>query len=226
MSQTFGNSLISQIKNTNRLVRRFIALWGGVAVMSIAIGLLRSSLFGNDPYSCMTIGFSNATGLSFGVMMTIINIVLFIPMVIWGRSYIKIGILVYLLFLGPMSDICYGITQAILGSPDTYSLGTRIALLVSGVFISSYGTSLYTCSNAGLGPYDAIGWMLQHASGEKIAFRWIRIVLDCISSGLGLYFGSIVSLGTITLAFFTGPLVSFYNKINLRIIYGDNPPVI
>ncbi len=224
MSQTFGNSLVSQIKNTNRFGRRVLALWGGVGVMSIAIGLLRSSLFGNDPYSCMTIGFSNATGLSFGVMMTIINIILFIPMVIWGRNYVKVGILVYLLFLGPMSDVCYAIVQSVIGPSDTYSMGIRAALLVSGVLISSYGTSLYTCSNAGLGPYDAIGWMLQHASGEKIAFRWIRIVMDCISSSLGLYFGSIVSLGTITLAFFTGPLVSFYNKINLYMIYGDNPP--
>lgn len=226
MSQTSGNSLMTKIKNTNRLVRRIFSLCGGVAVMSVAVGMLRASLFGNDPYSCMTIGFSNATGLSFGVMMTIINIVLFIPMLIWGRNYIKVGILFYLLFLGPMSDGCYSITLAVLGEPNTYSLGIRAALLVSGVFISSYGTSLYTCSNGGLGPYDAIGWILQHASGEKIAFRWIRIGMDCISSSLGLYFGSIVSLGTITLAFFTGPLVSFFNKINLYMIYGDNPPVI
>lgn len=121
---------------------------------------------------------------------------------------------------GPCSDFFYNIIVFLLGS--TFPLSARTVLLLSGVLISCFVNSAYMCSNLGMGPYDVIGWLIEKKTHKKIQFRYARIGWDFCAVVIGFTLGSIVGLGTLIMAFFTGPLITFFsNKINIPIIYGQ-----
>jgi uncharacterized membrane protein YczE len=206
--------------------RRMLALLFGNIIMGLAMSMLRLSLFGNDPFSCMNLGYSNVSALSFGTCIILFNCVLIIPVLLFERSYIQIGTLVNMFLLGPFSDLWYDLLLVLFGSTEL-PLSIRIALLVFGVTISCFGASLYICAKLGMGPYDAIGWILVARSGQKFKFRYVRMCIDFVAVSIGFTFGSIVGLGTLTMAFFTGPLISFFNnKINMRLIYPNDPEAV
>lgn len=79
-------------------------------------------------------------------------------------------------------------------------------------------------SNVGVGPYDALGFMLNQTT--KIPYKWTRVITDVlvvliglvVSGGLAsLIKGDIsgvknIGIGTIITAFMMGPLVDFFSK--------------
>lgn len=60
------------------LWKRSLFFAAAISCMACSTSLLRLSLFGNDPFSCMNLGYSLLTGLSFGSCVSIFNILLFI----------------------------------------------------------------------------------------------------------------------------------------------------
>ncbi|MDQ0204177.1 YczE/YyaS/YitT family protein [Pectinatus haikarae] len=204
-----------------RLKHRFAAIVFGNIIMSLSISMMRLSLFGNDPFSCMNLGYSILTGLTFGKCVIIYNCIIILFVFLLDKSFINIGTLINMFLLGPASDIFYDILLILLGSNS--SLTIRIILLLLGILISCYGTSAYICSNFGMGPYDAAGWIVEKKSKGRIKFRYARIFWDFLSVSIGFSLGSIVGIGTIIMALFTGPLISFFNRnINMPLIYGKN----
>lgn len=209
------------------LKRRVVALIIGITIMGFAVNPLRFALFGNDPYTCMNLGYSNVTGLSVGTCMTIFNVVFLVWMFFCGRRYINIGTLIYLFYLGMASDFFYALLQPYFGGE--LDLMTRVLLMGGGIVISCFGVSFYMASNIGMGPYDAFSWIMQDNYGHKgkfFQFKYIRIGLDFSAAAIGFMLGSIVSIGTIITAFFTGPLVNFFiNNVSRPLIYGRHSDI-
>ena len=214
-----SQEILSRPHMKNRLIANII----GIIIMALAMTMLRMALFGNDPYSCMNLGISSLAGISFGTWTTCMALFLFLPVLLLERHYIQVGSFIYLLLLGPTSDVWYALFLYLFGNPQNLSMSLHILLLLSGIIISCYSASLYICSNLGLGPYDALPWIIEHRSHGLLPFRWSRVLCDFTCVSLGFLLGSIVSIGTLTMAFFTGPLISFFNNhINLQLIYGNN----
>ena len=210
-----------QIMGLPCIGRRLAGIVLGNLLMGFAVTLLRMSHFGNDPFSCMNLGYSIFSNLSFGLCVVLCNCVLILWVIRKDLSYIHIGILVNMFLLGVISDAFYSQLTLFWGSPDTYDLSIRCILLAAGILISCYGCSAYVCANLGMGPYDAIGWIVDRSTKQRIPFRYFRIGMDTIAALIGFMLGSIVGPGTIIMALFTGPLISFFNeKINMRLIYG------
>ncbi len=197
--------------HSREMLLRAVVFCFALSLMAFSTTLLRLSQFGNDPFSCMNLGFSLVTGLSFGTCISIFNVLALILLVFWGRSYINIGTWLYLFGLGPLADFTYMLSAPFLTvGPD--ALLARSLLLAAGIFISAFGVSLYMCSAIGIGPYDAISWIVENHTHGKIPFRYARIMLDSTSVIVGFVFGSIVGLGTLILACGMGPLISFNSR--------------
>ncbi len=202
-----------------RFKRRLLAIAAGNVVMGLAVTLLRLSLFGNDPFSCMNLGYSLFSSLPFSVCIILCNCVLILVVLVLDRSYIHIGTAFNMFVVGITSDFFYAWMQPLFSGP---SMGLRISLMIAGILISCYGCSAYVCANLGMGPYDAIGWIAETRLQGRIPFRYLRIGLDTIAVTIGFWLGSIVGAGTLVMALFTGPLISFFNEhLNMPLLYGS-----
>ena len=213
--------LCMEEKASSRLGRRVPAILAAHVVMGFAVVLMRLSLFGNDPFSCMNLGYAGVSGLSYGTCVIIFNLALIIPVALLDRSYLRFGTLINMFMLGIIADFWYALlgSLAIFAEP---SLPLRGLLLASGVVLTCLSCSLYMSSRLGMGPYDAIGWILSERSGGKVPFRVVRILIDACAVTIGFACGSIVGLGTLVLACGTGPLIEFFNqKISLPLLYGE-----
>ena len=151
----------------------------GNILMAASMAMLRMSLFGNDPYSCMNLGFALQTGFSFGLCLTAANIVLFVPVLLWGRQYIKLGLFIYLFLLGPVSDAWYMVGVLALGAPETLGLMARVMLLIAGFSVCCFGVSFYMAAELGMGPYDALGWIVESRRAGGVRAGRACTALEC-----------------------------------------------
>lgn len=216
--------VVQTVKNKFRkdpiLKRRVIGIFVAHVIMGLAINLLRISLFGNDPFSCMQLGFSKFFNASYGTCVIIFNLIAIVPIFIIARRYIQFGTLVNMFLVGPIVDGWYALTLFIYPDVAYISFATRVALLIIGVIICCYGCSMYMVTNLGQGPYDALGWIIEEVSKKKIPFKYARIGIDTVATTTGFVLGSIVGAGTLIMALGTGPLVTFFNDyINRPLIY-------
>ncbi len=213
-------TLCTEKKTSSHMRRRVSAILGAHVVMGFSVVLMRLSLFGNDPFSCMNLGYAAVSGLSYGTCVIIFNLALIIPVALLDRSYLRFGTLINMFMLGIIADFWYALLGplAIFAEP---TLPLRGLLLACGVVLTCLSCSLYMSSRLGMGPYDAIGWILSARSGGRIPFRVVRILIDACAVTIGFACGSIVGLGTLVLACGTGPLIEFFNqKISLPLLYG------
>lgn len=193
------------------LRKRSLFFAAAISCMACSTSLLRLSLFGNDPFSCMNLSYSLMTGLSFGSCVSIFNILLFIPMLTCGRRYLRIGTFIYLVLLGPVSDLSYSLFAPYLAVPAD-DLIPRVLLLLGGMAVSCFGVSLYMCLDFGMGPYDAASCIINDMTQGRLPFRYARILLDSTSVIIGFLLGSLVGIGTVVMALGMGPLINFFNQ--------------
>lgn len=217
--------LVQKIKDKFRrdpvLKRRIIGILAAHVIMGLAINLLRISLFGNDPFSCMQLGFSKVFNASYGTCVIIFNLIAIVPIFIIARRYIQVGTLINMFLIGPIVDAWFALMILIYPDFGYISFTARVICMVLGVVICCYGCSMYMVTNLGMGPYDALGWIIEEVSKKKIPFKYARIGIDAISTTTGFICGSIVGAGTLTMALGTGPLIEFFtNNINRPLIYG------
>lgn len=97
----------------------------------------------------------------------------------------------------------------------------RIPILLAGIVVVCFGIALYMFCDLGAAPYDRLSVIIENYSHGKIPFRWARICLDVISTAVGLATGSVVGIGTVIIAFFTGPIVSFFREKIIANVFSD-----
>ena len=93
---------------------------------------------------------------------------------------------------------------------DAPSMLIRIILLIAGVVILCFASSLYFTANLGVSTYDAVSLIMTDKKLGK--FKYLRIATDLFCVIVGFFLGGVVGVGTIITAFFMGPLIDFFNK--------------
>ncbi|MCI8535270.1 MAG: hypothetical protein HFG68_06805 [Hungatella sp.] len=200
-------------KNKNLAMRIVLVVLANM-ILGLGISLLRLAGFGTDPYTCMNLGVSSKLGMSYGTYQMIFNIVLFIPVFILDKKSFGVGALVNMLVLGYFVEFfmfafgAVGITiEGLAGN-----LLIQIPILTLGVFVVCFGVALYMFCDLGSAPYDRLGVIIENYSHGKIKFKWARVCLDIFSTVVGFLTGSVIGIGTVIIAFFTGPIVSFFRE--------------
>ncbi len=190
--------------------RKFNMVLIGNLFIGIAVALLRISALGTDPFSTLNLGISGFLGISFGVYQLIFNPLLLGVVFIYYRNLIGIGTIVNMVGIGFISDfIVFGYNFFF---DDMSILAIRIVMMAVAVIFASLGVALYITPNLGISPYDALAFVVEKVSKNKIPFPIARITTDILCVAIGFSFGAIVGVATIILAFFTGPLIQFFRK--------------
>lgn len=190
-----------------RALRSLYALIG-VAILAFGAATLRIGQVGLDPYTAANIGIGNVLGLSLGVYQLIINFIILGIVFILGRSYIGIGTVINMVLTGFFIDFYTWIYTDFITIKINFF--TQSLALVIGVLIFTFGASFYMSAKLGNAPYDAIAPIIVERT--KFHYRSVRVSQDIFFVVLAFIFGGPVGIGTVINAFFTGPLIDFWNK--------------
>lgn len=169
--------MAEQGSTPGKFVARFVWVVVGVLVIGLGSGLLKAIDVGVDPYTAANIGISTLLGWDLGSYQLLSNLVLFIPMLIWGRKYIGVGSAVNMVFAGYAIQFFAGVLTPLVPA-DPAPVVTMI-LFVVGICVFALGASLYMTAALGTALYDALAPMIVDATGAK--YRVVRTAQD----GLG-----------------------------------------
>ena len=84
--------------------KKLAAVVASVLLIGFGVSLFVQSDFGVDPFSSMNMGLSGVIGTSFGIMQLSVNILLFIPVLIFARHKIGIGTIANMVFVAFIAD--------------------------------------------------------------------------------------------------------------------------
>jgi len=199
----------------------------GVFIIGIGVSFMRYADFGIDPYMCFMNGLHLAVfskfGLTFGTTFAISSSLMIIIVLIFDRSKIGLGTVAAIVLTGYVSDLGLFLCKLIMiEGMALYIL--RIGMIVFGILFISIGSGMYFNTHVGVSPYDGIGLIITRKLGHQNMYRWVRIATDLLCVGMGFLMGNLPGVGTVIMAFFTGPLFSFFR--NRILVWGKKLKII
>lgn len=204
----------------NRLAKRIVASFIGVMLISTAVAIFRYCNLGTDPFTCFNMGVVNKSGLSFGNVQVIANVILIVGLLLIDRTYFGIGTIMSMFLVGYVSDYLLTLVPI---EATVLPIYVRYLILVVGIFTTSFGITLYSCAKLGISGYDAMSFILVDRLSGKIHLQYVRIIVDILLIIGGFMMGSVVGIGTIMIAFGVGPCVVFLlKKITIPYLFPEN----
>ena len=203
----------------SKLMKRMIASLIGILLISTSVAIFRYCNLGTDPYSCFNLGVVNKTGLSFGSIQVLANVVLVLVFIIVDKKYFGIGTIMSTILVGYVSDFLLTLAPVEAAALPMY---IRYLLLVLGIIITSFGISLYSCAKLGVSPYDAMGFIIVDRFSGKLHLQYVRIAIDLLLILGGFIMGSVVGVGTLLIAAGVGPCVIFFlRKVTIPYLFPE-----
>lgn len=183
----------------------------GVMIIGLGAAILQTGGVGVDPYTALNTGVSSTIGWTLGTYQLVSNLVLFIPVLIWGRKYIGPGTVINMVLTGFFIDLFSFLLGPVI--PDDPSLLLMTVFFAGGIGVFAFGASAYMSAGVGTAPYDAIAPMIVDKTGWN--YTRVRVPQDVLTVVAAVLFKGQVGFGTVMTAFFNGPLIQFFTeKIN------------
>lgn len=207
------------MNDKNLLIKRIIMSFLGVIILSISVAIFRTAKLGVDPFQTLMEGLDALIPINFGTLYVITNIILLLFSLIFDKHYIGLATFINLLLLGYIAEYVHRFILLFIVNP---SIVIRLIIFIIGIIVMCFGSSLYITADLGVSTYDAIALIISN-TWKKGKFKYIRICTDFICVLLGLiilliakkdiaYILGVIGLGTIITAFFTGPLIEYFNN--------------
>ncbi|MFF7857707.1 YitT family protein [Streptomyces sp. NPDC007904] len=196
--------LSSHSARDGHLARRLFQLYAGLALYGASSALLVRSGLGLEPWNVLHQGLSERTGLSMGVVLTLVGaavLLLWIPL----RQRPGLGTVSNVLVIGAAMDA----TLAVL--PDADGMAVRVALMAAGIVLNGAATGLYIAARFGAGPRDGLMTGLHRRTGVSI--RLVRTALEITVVATGFVLGGTVGVGTVLYAVTIGPLAQLFLRV-------------
>ncbi|MFI5686106.1 YitT family protein [Streptomyces sp. NPDC051636] len=199
-------SVKSSVKSSAKqhVARRLIQLYAGLVLYGVSSALLVEAGLGLEPWNVLHQGLAELTGLSMGVVLTILGaavLLLWIPL----RQRPGLGTVSNVLVIGPAMD------AGLSALPHTHVLAVRIPLLLAGIVLNGAATGLYIAANFGPGPRDGLMTGLHRRTGRSI--RLIRTAVEITVVATGFVLGGTVGVGTVLYALSIGPLAQLFLRV-------------
>ena len=144
----------------------------GNVFMGMGIGIFKLAGLGTDPFSGMNMAVADTLGMAYGNFQLLVNVVLLVVQVAFGRKFLGIGTVVNAVFLAYITTFFYNIYTGVLGVELT-ALPIRLVALCVGVVICSLGLSMYQMPDEGVAPYDSLS-LIMTERWPKIPYFWHR----------------------------------------------------
>ncbi len=187
--------------------RRVGMMFFSILLMGFGISVFSFSGMGVDPFTALNMSVSAKIGVSFGFWQMLVNAVLLLIVARFSKKLINLGTVINMVGVGYVCDFFTALYARFL--PEPTSLPVRLGLMLCGVVLLSLSASLFFTASLGVGPYDAVGFVLRDRT--PIPYKWCRVLTDVVCTGIAFLLSGPVGVGTVVTAFCMGPIVSFFN---------------
>ncbi len=123
-----------------RAIRALYALVG-VILIGLGAAILETGGVGVDPYTALNIGISETIGWSLGAYQLLSNAILFIPVLIFARSYIGVGTLINMTLTGFFIQVFAGLLAPLAVAPGNHAMAALFFAI--GILVFAFGASGY-----------------------------------------------------------------------------------
>jgi len=182
--------------SARELRRRLPPLIVGLFVLGFAISVSVRAELGVSPWDVFHQGLAQVTGLSFGLVVVLVGLVVllaWIPL----RQRPGLGTLLNTLSVGLIANLGLYLI------PQQHLLVVRIPMLLASIVMFGVGGGLYIGSGLGPGPRDGL---MTAIAGRGHRIWVVRTSLECSALVAGYLLGGNVGVGTLLLAFTIGPV--------------------
>ncbi len=193
------------------LIRRFVQMTVGIFGIGIFLSLLIQVNYGTDTCSFMNLALSNKFGITFGTCMVTVNLLLFIPVIVFERKLIHVGTVMNMLLIGYISDFSTGLWQYFMPQTLFTVQPYRTILFIVALIPFLASVSLYINADMGQAPYDAIPTIISHRL--DLPFAVTRIGWDFSAILIGVIAGKHLTVATVVMALTIGPAVTQLGRI-------------
>ncbi|MBQ3567883.1 MAG: hypothetical protein IJA25_03020 [Anaerotignum sp.] len=179
----------------------------GLFIFSIGVYLTIEENIGLAPWDCLSMGVSGRVGYSYGIVHTVISIII-LAIDILLKEKIGYGTILDALLVGNYVDLI----DRIVTLPDFNSLPISIIMVIIGLFIMGYGQYFYMDAAQGCGPRDS----LLIALGKRFPrtpIGVVQTVMVGIALLIGWLLGGPVGIGTVISVFGLGTALQIVCKI-------------
>lgn len=191
----------------------------GNLLIGVGIAILRVSAMGNDAYSAMTMSLSQITPFSLGTFQVLLNAVLMLVQLIWGKKYIGIGTVINMFLLGYIVQYSIPLVVWLIGEEGSHPFILQLLIMFVGLFIIALGIAIYQKANAGVAPFDYLSLGMTDAFPTPYFLN--RMITDALCVIMALLPWALrtvaftdchIGLGTILCVSCLGPFVSLCDK--------------
>lgn len=182
------------------LRRRLPRLLVGIVCLGLGIAMTLDAKLGVSPYDVLHQGLARVTGLSFGIVVVGLGLLVLLLWIPLGQR-LGIGTIINTLTVGFTVDAFLDL----LPSPEAPS--ARWAYLLAGIVVIAVGIGLYIGSGLGPGPRDGL---MTGIAAKGYPLWIVRTLLELTALAAGWALGGDVGIGTMIFAFGIGPLGHFF----------------
>jgi uncharacterized membrane protein YczE len=194
---------------------RMPRLLAGIVVLGFGVALIIQARLGVSPYDVLHQGLADLTGLSFGVVVVLLGLIILVAWIPLGQRF-GVGTLINTLTVGFVVDAGLHLIDA----PDELAL--RWPMLLVGIVVTALGMGLYIGAGLGPGPRDGL---MTGVAAKGFPLWAVRTLLELAALAIGWALGGDVGVGTVLFAFGIGPLGhSFLARFHLGVGGVDPDP--
>lgn len=169
-----------------------------MALMGIGEGFLVQSQLGNAPWTVLSQGLSLQTGMSLGMAIALISVVV---LLLWIPFKLRFGLgtILNILIIALFADL----TIRYINTPETFI--ARFALMLCGLTIFGIGTAFYLSCKLGAGPRDGLMVGICQRYGWQVGR--VRTGIEISVCAFGILLGGTFGISTIIFAISVGWII-------------------
>ncbi len=190
--------------------KRFALLMTGIFGMGIFLSFIIKVDYGTDPNTFMLLNIADISGISFGTAMLTLNLVLFIPELLFGRHLIGWGTVCNMSLTGYIADFCRFLESNYLPGEMFEVQPFRTITFVVALIPFLISIALYMNAACGQTPYDAAPTMIHEHF--HLPYAPVRMAWDFSAIAVGLILGGAFTVTMIVMALGIGPTCSFIGR--------------
>ncbi|PXA97918.1 hypothetical protein DMC47_11015 [Nostoc sp. 3335mG] len=182
----------------NRFPARLAQLMGGLVLYGVSMAMMVRASLGLDPWDVLHQGLAPRLGLSFGLTVNLVGLVvllLWLPL----RQRPGIGTVLNIIVIGTVTDIAL----SLIPTPEAWA--AKVAMLALGIVLNGIAGGAYI--GAGLGPGPRDGLMTGFCARTGLPVKRVRTVIELAVLAIGWLLGGTVGLGTVLYAVTIGWVV-------------------
>ena len=178
----------------------------GVTVQGFGLSWLVRLELGADPFTNFMVGCDKILPTGFGTTQLIMNLIMFIYVILYGRNMIGFGTIANMVFLGYIIDFFNWIWDGVLPADLFAARWMAYLVLIPAFACLILGAATYMSAGLGTSPYDGIPFIVSEQL--KKPFKYCRMVWDIVFMIVGFLLGGGFGVVTLLVAFFAGPIIN------------------